>query len=111
MNKESRLWRSNIATRNGSINRTFCACAVARAGLIIKKVSGQMTKTFSQMSEAERQANRQRIARGWPADWEADDSGKQTPESSARDAARAAEVKKKELQKIARQFGFTLKDS
>jgi hypothetical protein len=64
-------------------------------------------KTFAEMSELERRENRARIRHGKAADFEADASGQQTPESRARDRHRAEQATKNEVATAARRRGFT----
>lgn len=65
-----------------------------------------MPKTFSEMTEAERIENRARIRRGGNADFEADASGRQTPESRQRDRHRAEFATKAEVATAARRRGL-----
>ena len=65
-----------------------------------------MAKTFSDMSEHERQVNRQRIKHGLPADYEADERGIQTPESRERDRERREATTRRASEAISRRRGL-----
>ncbi len=65
-----------------------------------------MAKTFSDMSEHERQVNRQRIKHGLPADYEADQQGHQTPESRERDRKRGEAATRRAIETAARRRGL-----
>ncbi|MDA8250612.1 MAG: hypothetical protein M0Z28_15760 [Rhodospirillales bacterium] len=65
-----------------------------------------MGKPFSEMSEHERQVNRQRIKHGLPADYEADERGIQTPESRERDRERREATTRRASEAIARRRGL-----
>lgn len=65
-----------------------------------------MGKTFADMSEHERRMNRERIRRGWPADYEADEHDRQTPESIARDREHREAARQREIERAARRRGL-----